>query len=301
MSEEEGNTNGSGSDSHNEGPNNITKSTVEEDACSTESDANPYVRAPLFPAWTRFTQAMHNGLTLGITFFATTAARRPIQTIVALTALSVGLLMLGFASGGFRLELDIGSIFSPIGTRPEQHHEWIQSEFNETRLILLFFHNDGENVLHKEQTRRVFQAVNTMLSTPGLQELCAKGSYVDFDNEPTCRIWSVSGYWDDHSLDAFDADVQFDHDIRLKVAHNEFANGSPIFHDALLGNWEKERVAEPFRDEHEYIMISAQSYFVRMDLPDLGEQADVVEEALINRIDSLRREWIQQDASCLLP
>ena len=300
------------------------------------------VRPPLCPPWTRFTHSIHHALTACVTACALQAARRPKTWITCQTLLSLGLVAAGLASGRFRLELDIMAMFNPLDSLPQQHSDWIAHSPEafgdyETRVVLLFLHNDGGNVLHVAQTRRVLQAVQTMHETPGLPELCAQGTYLNFDNEPTCRLLSVSGYWPDHySLADFDAHVPSDEDLRTVLASNQLANGSPIIHDALLGNWNKTTIStvqlkvedasslsfewnnnnstanatnatttnatttialnRTVQTSHT-IMSSAQSYFVRLDLPEQGDVSDLVEEELINRLDRLRLQWIDEDAA----
>ena len=341
----------------------------------------PGVRVPICAPWTKGTQFMHRNLTNGVTALALQAARRPRTWITVQTLLSLGLLAAGLFSGGFRLELDIVSIFNPLNSKPQLHNDWIvngEGAFGDeaTRTVLLFLHNNGHDVLHTSQTRRVLEAVEVMQSTPGMKELCARGTYLNFDNEPVCRLLSVSGYWNtDDLLADFDARVSTDDDVRIAVASNTFANGSPIVHDALLGNWNKTRILDvkggldvieeeeeaveelptlseedealdtdfgsgfatnprdPIFDEvalftnstnvtgvfnqtrnpmlarsssaatttttssPEFIMSSAQSYFVHLDIPQKGDDSDVVEKALINRLDELRLRWIDEDAN----
>ena len=349
----------------------------------TSSDRNlpPAVRAPICAPWTKCTQFMHHKLTDGVTALALQAARRPRTWITVQTLLSLGLLVAGLFGGGFRLELDIVSIFNPLNSKPQLHNDWIVSTnpsdgaFGDeaTRTILLFLHNNGHNVLHTSQTRRVLEAVEVMQSTPGMTKLCAQGTYLNFDDEPVCRMMSVAGYWNtDDLLADYDASVRTDHDVRVALASNTVANGSPIVHDALLGNWKKSKVVDiqmdldvieeeeaveevptlPTEDEvldtdfgsgfatnprdpmmdveviltnttnatstfnqthspmmarsssaattassPEFIMSSAQSYFVHLDIPQKGDDSDVVEDELILRLDRLRLRWIDEDAN----
>jgi len=181
--------------------------------------------------------------------------------------------------------------------------------FPQVRTLQMVFHNHGSNVLHTpHQTRRVLEAIDLVRNTPGYTDLCRTYSeYSHFEtNEPACRMSTVSSFWTNHSLQEFDQTV-FGNTTTTKSNNNEtqqqlalassavavdqlqfilsqkeFADGSPVLHDLITGN---------YRRNSDTIIEYAESFLVQIELPDAGNVNDV-EANVLSRLDSMRREWL---------
>jgi len=165
------------------------------------------IREPICKPWTDATQTLNAGMTAGVVFLACSSAKRPVTTILGVSALAFGLLIVGFFTN-FKLELDFEKVLTPLNSAPAAHYGWINSPEgfpNKVRNIIMLFHRDGENVLSTDAMERVMVGVDIVRSTPGFNELCEMGGYVDFERINTCRIMSASGYWTDHDLATFQA------------------------------------------------------------------------------------------------
>lgn len=249
------------------------------------------IREPFCKPWTELTEKMHHGMTAAVVACATFSARRPEIMIVAISALAFGLVIVGFFTN-FKLELDFEKVLTPLGSAPAAHYSWINSPEgfpNKVRNIIMLFHRDGDNVLSVDAMERVMIGVDIVRSAVGFQELCDMGGYVDFEGTKTCRIMSASGYWKDHNLDLFYEETKTDAQLQHRVSNFTFANGAPVYHDAILGNWEKDDTGN---------ITFSQSYLVTIDIPDdgKGNDADAYEVEMLAALDKQRREWIKEDA-----
>ena len=147
-------------------------------------------------------------------------------------------------------------------------------------------HKDGANVLTVDAMERVFVGVATIRETPGYDALCAQGVYRDFDGTQTCRVMSATGYFEDHNLDVFQAQIHSDAELQRALSSFEFANGSPVYHDAILGNWEKDDSGN---------LTKAESFLVTIELPD-KDDSNAFEVDMLDRLAQLRNQWLEEDA-----
>jgi Niemann-Pick C1 protein len=97
---------------------------------------------------------------------------------------------------------------------------------------------------------------------------------------------SATGYWHNHDMDFFLEETTTDAQVKGRCSSFTFANGSPVYHDAILGNWVKDRSGN---------LTSAQSFLVSFDLPDEGKGADEFESRMLEALDKQRRVWMQED------
>lgn len=248
------------------------------------------MRDPLVPIWTQATLTLHHFLGQAVTTFSLHAVRNPKTYLGVITFLSMALAATGLFTN-FVLELDLDAVFTPIGSRPQEHHQWIMKEGfpNETRVVQMIFHANGANVLHTQQARRVFEAIETFRSTPGYYDLCNQGNYYNFENERTCRIMSVSGYWANHSVALFDEQVGNDNNnelFRFLISQKEFADTSPVLHDLIVGNY--------VRNNETRQLESAQSYMVQLEMPN-KDDTNKFEREMLQRMADLRNDWIGED------
>ncbi|CAB9518966.1 Protein patched homolog 1 [Seminavis robusta] len=259
--------------------------------CPVHGTPDVNMRDPLNPYWTYCTQRLLQFFSDFVTFFALHAVKYPKYWLCAITLASFTLLTAGFFTG-FKLELDLDQIFTPIGSRPQFHNQWIVSSEGfpeDTRHVQLIFHAHGYNVLHAPQARRVLQALDVIRTqTPGYAELCKQGIYQNFDDEYTCRTMSMSGFWPNHSLPVFDDTVGDDDDaLRAIISGRQFNDTSPVVHDLIVGNY--------VRDPSTRILESAQSYMVQVYLPN-KDDTNSFESNMLSNLADLRQLWMDEDA-----
>lgn len=295
--------------------------TINAEPVTETDESNQYDRAPLFPAWTRCTQRLRTGVSLGCTFCAMKATKRPKTTIFTFSSLSLLILLVGFFFGNFQLVLDLNTVFTPIDSLPAQHYEWLMTGgtdggaeggpvFPPTRLVQIIFHNHGANILHKVQARRVIEAIDAIQSTPQYPDFCEEPS-----GRSTCRLWSVAQFFDpiesndnETVLNNFDTLITSDDDLRERLNVDQFQGGLPIFHDAILGQYQfypedytnlspaNVTTTHNQTATKQKVLQSAQSYLVRLELPDYNpSETDVLETELLSRLDTLRRQWMKND------
>ncbi|CAB9507719.1 Pick C1-like protein 1 [Seminavis robusta] len=244
-------------------------------------------RKPVFAPWTAATQWVHGGMTKAVVASSLFASRRPKTFVYGISFLSLALITVGFFTN-FELVLEFDAVFTPTGSQPAMHKDWVYSDegFPDTvRKIALMMHKDGGNVLTTGAMERVFLGVDTIRDTEGYNELCLQGTYIDFEGVKTCRVLSATGYFDHHELDVFQEQVHSDEELRQALSPFEFANGSPVYHDSILGNWKKDATGN---------LTSAQSFLVTVEIPDVDD-SNAFESKMLERLDDLRREWSQKD------
>ncbi|CAB9506138.1 Pick C1-like protein 1 [Seminavis robusta] len=271
------------------GPPKKRRTTIKFNPEVTKQGAGG-VREPIFPPWTAFTDFVFHSLAKIVTRVAVAAARRPVPVILFVTVLSITLAAVGFFTN-FELILDLERVFAPTNSRPGQHYEWIQSPEgfpDQTRKVILLYHNDGGTILTTGAMDRVFEGVTTIRTTPGYPELCQRGVYVDFNGNVDCRIMSATGYWTNHSTQVYRNESLDDAGLRERLSGYEFASGAPVYHDAILGNWERGEGG---------ILTSAQSYLVTIDIPDIDTDGvtNQFEKDMLERLQDLREKYIAED------
>ncbi|CAB9501621.1 Pick C1-like protein 1 [Seminavis robusta] len=244
-------------------------------------------RKPVFPLWTAVTQWVHGLITKTVVALALCASRRPKTTVYGITFLSFFLVTVGFFTN-FELVLKFDEVFTPTGSQPAMHKDWVYSEEgfpNAVRKVALMMHKEGGNVLTVEAMERVFVGVDTIRQTEGYEELCQQGAYVDFEGVKTCRVLSATGYFDHHKLSVFQEQVHSDQELRQALSPFQFANGSPVYHDSILGNWKKDATGN---------LTSAESFLVVVEIPDTDDR-DEFEDKMLAQLGNLRQEWIEKD------
>ncbi|CAB9513700.1 Pick C1 protein [Seminavis robusta] len=239
--------------------------------------------------WMKVTRWVQVLITHCVVTMSMHAASHPFIYVTVLPTLSFTIAGIGLMTN-FHLELDIEAVLSPAGSQPAIHKEWVESPDGfpyQTREVALLMHRNGDNVLYMNAMERVFTAVHTVLTTDGYDDLCQQGAYINFDGDKTCRFMSVTGFFDDHSVDAYQEQIQTDQQLQEALSAHKFASGSPVYHDAILGNW--------IRNNSNDTITFAQSFLVVFFLPDLDDDANAFEEKVFERLDVLRLEWEQDD------
>jgi len=146
----------------------------------------------------------------------------------------------------------------------------------------MVFHQDGgDSVLGVDQVERIFKAVDTIRSLDDYAAVCAR--------TPTtgeCNVHGVTKFFN-NSVVIFDSQVSTDEDaIRAMSAGTFPDDGTPVVLADIFGN--------AIRDEKTQLLTSAQSYIVRISLPE-DEGGETVsfdfEEKALEAILDLDRKW----------
>jgi hypothetical protein len=267
-------------------------------------------RRPIFPLWTSFGNKVLRGfITKGTVLVAKSAARNPYTYLLTMTVASLAVLLAGFFAN-FTLIVDTETIFTPLNSLPVQHYDWIlhESGFNAIRPLLMVLHANGNNVLGKQPVEKLFEAVDKVRETDGYEELCHMGTYVDFNNDNTCRILSATRFWN-HDHELFEKEIVTDDDVIEAMSQEIFrphdSGQTPVFHEMILGNYEMSNSTLQYnastnsmiRTTHSTPRLHfVQSYVVRIELPDVPE-ADEFETRLLDRLADLKQQWEEEAAA----
>lgn len=144
------------------------------------------------------------------------------------------------------------------------------------------FHNNGQNILGQNQVSKVFEALDTVLSIPNYDRMCANSTYVDRQtNQTTCEIFGLVRFW---NLDSkqFAQQVSSDEETVVALSNRTFPDGTKVSENAIFGF--------PQRDENTDLLTSCQGYTVIIRFPDTSE-AESFEDNALDRILDLRQQW----------
>ena len=214
------------------------------------------------PCWTKLTEGyLHAGIRRVVVCLGTLSATHPLTTVVLTCLVSLALLVIGYFSN-FQLELNQLHFVTPTDSLPDIHSNWIlnagtpASGFPNVRVFYLNIHNKGANVLNAQAMEAALEAMEVLQTTTNYNQLCQTCSQCSesdrdmlFDGTSYCRISSVTQFWD-HSHDTFIAnatsagvgvgDTGDDGDdyVRQMVSHPTYPDGTPVYHEAILGKYE---------------------------------------------------------------
>lgn len=78
--------------------------------------------------------------------------------------------------------------------------------------------------------------------------------------------------------------------VQQVLSNPFYPDGSPVFHEAILGNYVNETMTTNGTKEV-WAIVSAQSIIMKIDIPDLGVATDKLEEKLLDRLAGLQSMW----------
>ena len=204
------------------------------------------------------------------------AARNPKRTILAVTCLSLMLLVVGLFTN-FTLDVDEDKLWTPANSKPVKHSDWIEESKPgfpvESRDFILFFHANGANVLGQSQLNHVFEALDTVRGVRGYDRICAKSTYINpTTGETTCEIDGVVNFWN-LTTAIFEDQIGSDQEAIEAMSALTFPDGSPVSENGVFGKPER---------SSDGTLVSAQSYSITFALPGTDEEEveDFEEDAL---------------------
>jgi len=296
-----------GNSTDNNTNNNNDNNRYHHDMQSEEDD-------PIFLQWTQCTFGLHNLISHVVVALARMAAIYPKRVILTITAVAMILPPVAYVTN-FRLEVEQEAILAPFNSLSRQHVDWIEkeSDFPEsTRPFDLLVHRNGDNVLNMETMDRVFDALRSFQETDGYTDICEESDYEDLSGNKACRITSATRFWW-HNRTAFREQVNSDEELRRILSADEYPpTGTPVGdHDFILGNYysvhvspENEMHSQNTTDSSSHpstetsipstMLVSAQSYIIRIDLPVVDTKTFAFEDLVTTRMLELRSNW-QED------
>lgn len=271
--------------------------------------------------WKYLTEGLlHQALRRFVVSISSRAARRPKACLSGLTLISIGLLVAGLYTN-FTVVYDQGKVFTPFHSPPFLHSQWIDNDsgFEKEIPVLLLLHNHGHNVLTAASVRRLFQAYDTAMQTEGMADVCSKAQLGD------CRILSPTQFWEhssqelEQALDNYTTVQQQDDYIVRTMSKDTFPDGTPVFREGLLGNVKTKNVTLIGQGQEEGAnetntataastlttttasqLVSAESFMVKIDIPNVGQESLALEKRLLKRLGQLQQQFEEQNAAVVL-
>lgn len=200
--------------------------------------------------------------------------------------LSLGVFALGLFTN-FRVEVDGEILWTPQNSKPIQHKNWIDNASGfprEPRPFFMFFHQDGGNVIGKDQIDRVFKALDAVRSLPKYIEVCAESV-----SSKNCEVHGIVDFFSE-SADVFEEQVTSDADAFATLSSPAYPDGRPVSENDIMG--------KPIRDSSG-LLISALSFSIQIDLPETSK-AEAFEKDALDAILELRNEWAKDPSAALL-
>jgi Niemann-Pick C1 protein len=266
-------------------------STASSDTCNTkgtsdEMSADPTDSNGCSAKWTRGINHLRRPVMIFLQALASTSARKPRLTILAICLLSTFLMLAGLATN-FYFEVDEAALWTPFGSKPKQDSAWIETESGFPPIangFALLFHSDGKNVLGQQQVSQIFDALDSVRNLDGYDETCQNGMFDLPDGTKTCEIFGASRFWLNNRTE-FEQEVSSDEDAILAMSSIAYSDGIPIDEDMIFG--------QPQRVYSTGLLTSALSYLVVIVLPETDETKEFEEKA-IDAILALRAVWAAQ-------
>lgn len=212
------------------------------------------------------------------------SARNPWITVVTVIALAFGVFVVGFTTS-FHLEVRDAVLWTPQGSKPSQHRVWIEEKSNfpkPPRVALLFFHEDGANLVNnvQENLRRVFEAVDTVQKQQTFRDICEFG-----ERKELCQLLGVADFWYDNStLFEQDMKAQSAQDTIAAISSKYFPDGTPFYDDKVFGKLQR---------SNDSLLESFQSLSVKFEFPPTDEVKEF-ESDIIDSILALQDQWSQE-------
>jgi Niemann-Pick C1 protein len=245
--------------------------------------------------WTRALQAFTKPMLQPILSMSDHAARFPKTYIVLTIVLSIAFMFVGFATNFTEDTSD--DIWSPVGSKPVEHNEWIDKHSNfpkEARAAVLIVHRDGKNLfgndvndnsLALESTKRMFEALDELRETPRYDELCTTYSkYTSpITNQTTCQIVGISTFWNE-STAVFQEQATSNEAVLETMSEKFYPTGGKVDFDQIIGY-------NGF-DEND-VLNSGKTYVTVVLLPadENGAFTEDFEDKMLDRILDLQDKW----------
>jgi len=239
--------------------------------------------------WTTLIKTANKPIMISLQALSRVSARNPTSTIVAAVAASILLLVIGLFTN-FNLFVDEDVMWTPANSYPRMHSQWITEESGfpkDSRLLVMFFHAGGDNVLGKDQVSRVFEAVDAVRNMDGYDEVCKDSSNAMANSATACGFFGVIRFWN-VSTSLYNDSVTSDTEAIADMSKMIFPDGTPVVDNRVFGY--------PERDPDTGLLTSVQSYSVVVSLPPT-ERAQKWELTAVHAVLALNEQWAADAAS----
>jgi Niemann-Pick C1 protein len=155
---------------------------------------------------------------------------------------------------------------------------------------LLLIHRSGGNVLGQEGVERCFDALETLRSTEGYEQLCKGTGHTDFNSIETCLVYGATNVWNDTRA-FFEANVSSDEEAIMSLSSPVFPNGAPVDAGSIFG--------KVIRGE-DGVLESAESFSFVVQLPGQDVKEDLakeVEERALETLLNLHDMWLNEEGN----
>lgn len=265
-----------------------TKSTD----CISKSDTTLNKSAftgAVFPLWSQFTNFVHECIKTFVVSLAVHAARNPKKYVIGIAVISFSLISAGFLTN-FSINTDEQVIYAPFKSKPKSHAEWIDNESGfpgNARIFTMALHSDGKNILGAEQIRKALEAVDEVRDTPGYDELCSQGEYVDFDGIRTCKIEGVTRFFK-HNSSQFEEIYQSGGEdaIITRISAEAYENDVPVDGSMVFGKAKRNGTTN--------MVNSTLTFNLYFFLPNVDETINL-EASILERMQTLQEAWDNDD------
>lgn len=243
--------------------------------------------------WTNLIKKLHAPIIDALVTISRTSASNPKRAISLVILLSIGVMAIGVLTN-FHMEVDEDKLWAPRGSLPDSHNNWVDEKSGfplAPRVFGMTVHANGVNVLEREGVSRVFTALDTIRNTSGYDELCQGGAIKLDDGGNTCRIVSVTNFWN-NSLSFFEDNVETDDQAISVISQSIYPDGSPVDHAAIMGNAEV---------DDNGVLTSSPIFMLQIYLPrsenDDDDPADNFEEIALEHIQDLQDAWVAESGN----
>lgn len=263
---------------------------VDEVVFNVESDQKeqPPKSYAFSKRWINFINAIRRPLSTFLLAITRHAATNPYVYIIGTIYLSISLMAWGLFTS-FQMEVDSEALYSIKGSRIGLHKQWINQESGfgqyKYREFFLMIHADGENVLGDEGIRRSFMALDTVVQTPGYEQVCMNKTVIDnnSENNSECEIRSVTNFWNG-DIEQYNADFTLDEGILEALAANNYPDGTKVDIPEIFGNYEMKNGR----------VVSSEAFIVTLALQTSKSAIDFEGRALDNLL-QLQERWEREN------
>jgi len=214
--------------------------------------------------WTNAVRKIHSPILSVIHKLTNVSAKHPKAVIASVVGVSILTFVLGILFG-FSLDVDEDRLWTPAGSKPLAHQDWIDDESGfpiRPRAFTMVFHQDGDDaILGQEQVQRIFQAVDAVRGLEDYPIVCARTP-----GTGECSLDGVTKFWN-NTVSIFDSQVASDSDAVQDMSALTFPDdATPVQTTDIFGN--------AVRDEATGLLTGAQSYILTISLPEDDDDKD---------------------------
>lgn len=276
----------------------LTSSVISSLAASSSSTLSSSSSKGLCFQWYSCMEHIHNAIRAAVVLLSKHASTYPMAYICIMSLLSFGLLGAGFATN-FQVISDESELFAVYDSQMTKRREWYEDPNTgwpiETRNLPIIVHKDGDDVYTRDTFRHVFEAIDIVKSTPGYEQVCNQGNYIDpfitsssssndnNDIKYDCQILSVARFWD-YNLTLFDESIKDDEDLFVKLFILTYGYDRPKDYQFVFAT-------------DNIFKNPVKSLFTNILIINTGDQTLQVEKGIIENLSTFRNQLSENSSS----